>query len=212
MEYLFRALESIRAKVLESPQLYLALDYDGTLTRIVSDRRRALLPKRTRELLRTLASSTRCLLTIVSGFGASRTFFTDFFRVEEYDPKAMLKLGDLSIEFASVKHYIESYAMAISGSKRLVYSADSGLCDELAKLAQGADLFLCEATRGDHDDAEWGHLEGREVGALSRKAKVKRLLLTHFWPDHDYSLNIKEAEAAFGKPVEVAKELSTYVL
>jgi len=41
---------------------------------------------------------------------------------------------------------------------------------------------------------------------------VKRLLLTHFWPDHDYSLNIKEAEAAFGKPVEVAKELSTYVL
>lgn len=152
------------------------------------------------------------LLTIVSGFGASRTFFTDFFRVEEYDPKAMLKLGDLSIEFASVKHYIESYAMAISGSKRLVYSADSGLCDELAKLAHGADLFLCEATRGDPDDAEWGHLEGREVGLLSRKAKVKRLLLTHFWPDHDYSLNIKEAEAAFGKPVEVAKELSTYVL
>jgi len=67
MEYLFRARESIRAKVLGAPRLYLALDYDGTLTRIVTDRRRALLPKRTRELLRTLASSTRCLLTIVSG-------------------------------------------------------------------------------------------------------------------------------------------------
>jgi ribonuclease BN (tRNA processing enzyme) len=41
---------------------------------------------------------------------------------------------------------------------------------------------------------------------------VKRLLLTHFWPDHDYTPNIKEAEAAFGKPVEVAEEFCTYVL
>ena len=152
------------------------------------------------------------LLTIVSAFHGPQTFFSDFFRVEEYDPKAILKLGGLRIEFASVKHYITSYAMAISGSKRLVYSADSGLCDELAKLARGADLFLCEATRGDPDDAEWGHLEGGEVGALAKRAKVKRLMLTHFWPDHDYSQNIKEAEDAFGKPVEVAEDLRTYAL
>jgi ribonuclease BN (tRNA processing enzyme) len=152
------------------------------------------------------------LLKIVSAFNTSPTFFSAYFQVEEYNPEAGLKLGNLSIEFSSVKHYIESYAMAISGSKRLVYSADSGPCDELAKLAMGADLFLCEATRGEHDEAEWGHLAGGEVGALSRKAKVKRLLLTHFWPDHDYTPNIREAEAAFGKPVEVAEELRTYVL
>ncbi len=153
------------------------------------------------------------LLTIVSAFQGPQTFFSDFFRVEQYDPKAILKLGGISIKFASVKHYINSYAMAICcGSKRLVYSADSGMCDELAELAYGADLFLCEATRGDHDDADWGHLAAGEVGALSRRAKVKRLLLTHFWPDHDYTLNIKEAEAAFGKPVEVAEELRTYIL
>ena len=152
------------------------------------------------------------ILKSVSAFNTSPTFFSDYFQVEEYNPGAGLKLGDLSMEFASVKHYIKSYAMAISGSQRLVYSADSGLCDELAELAKDADLFLCEATRGDPDDAEWGHLAGDEVGALARKAKVKRLMLTHFWPDHDYSQNIKEAEDAFGKPVEVARELCTYVL
>jgi ribonuclease BN (tRNA processing enzyme) len=152
------------------------------------------------------------LLKVVSAFNTSPTYYSAHFQVEEYNPAAGLKLGDLSIEFTSVKHYIDSYAMAVCGSKRLVYSADSGLCDELAELARDADLFLCEATRGDHDDAEWGHLAAGEVGALSRKAKVKRLLLTHFWPDHDYTLNIKEAEAAFGKPVEVAEELRTYVL
>jgi len=152
------------------------------------------------------------LLKVVSAFNNSPTFFSAYFRVEEYNPEAGLKLGSLSIEFASVKHYIASYAMAICGSKRLVYSADSGLCDELTELAKGADLFLCEATRGNPGDAEWGHLEGGEVGALARKAKVKRLMLTHFWPDHNYSKNIREAEASFGKTVEVAEELRSYVL
>lgn len=152
------------------------------------------------------------LLKAVSAFNTSPTFLSDFFLVKEYDPSVTLRLGDLSIKFASVKHYIDSYAMAISGSKRLVYSADSGLCDELAEMAKDADLFLSEATSSASDDAEWGHLEGSEVGALAKKARVKRLMLTHFWPDCDYSRNIKEAESAFGKPVEIARELSTYVL
>jgi len=152
------------------------------------------------------------LLKLVSAFNALPTFFSDFFLVKEYDPSATLRLGDLSIEFASVKHYIEDYAMAISGSKRMVYSADSGLCDELEALARDADLFLCEATRCDHHDADWGHLSAGEVGVLSKKARVKRLMLTHFWPDCDYSLDIRQAEAAFGKAVEVAKELRPYIL
>ena len=152
------------------------------------------------------------LLRAVSAFNTSPTFFSDLFWVEEYDTAAPLKVGDLSIEFAPVKHYIASYAMAISGSKRMVYSADSGLCDELAGLAQGANLFLCEASRCEADDADWGHLWAGEAGALSRRAKVKRLILTHFWPDYDYSQNLGQARAAFGKAVEVAEELRTYIL
>ena len=154
----------------------------------------------------------KMLLKLVSAFNALPTFFSNFFLVKEYEPSATLRLGDLSIEFASVKHYIKDYAMAISGSKRMVYSADSGLCDELEALARDADLFLCEATRCDHHDADWGHLSAGEVGVLSKKARVKRLMLTHFWPDCDYSLDIRQAEAAFGKAVEVAKELRPYIL
>lgn len=67
MEYLFRAEELIRVKVLRTPRVHVALDYDGTLTPIVRNPRNALLPQRTRELLQTLASNTHCLLTIVSG-------------------------------------------------------------------------------------------------------------------------------------------------
>lgn len=152
------------------------------------------------------------LLKAVSAFNTSPTFFSDLFQVEEYDPGAALKVGNFTVEFTSVKHYITSYAMAISGSKRMVYSADSGLCDELAEIAQGADLFLCEASRCEAEDDDWGHLSAGDAGALARRAKVKRLILTHFWPDCDYSQNIEQAKAAFGKAVEVAEELRTYIL
>lgn len=152
------------------------------------------------------------LLKAVSSFNTSPTFFSDLFWIKEYDPGAALKVGDLSIEFTPVKHFITSYAMAISGSKRMVYSADSGFCNELAELAQGADLFLCEATRCEAEDDDWGHLSAAEASELATRAKVKRLILTHFWPDCDYSQNIEQARAAFGKAVEVAEELRTYIL
>ena len=67
MEYLFNAEKLIQVKLMRAPRLHVALDYDGTLTPIVTDPRRALLPQRTREMLQTLASNTHCLLTIVSG-------------------------------------------------------------------------------------------------------------------------------------------------
>jgi ribonuclease BN (tRNA processing enzyme) len=154
----------------------------------------------------------KALLKTVSAFNTSLTFFSDFFEVKEYDPKAKLKVGDLNIKFATVKHYIDSHAMAISGSKKMVYSADSGFCEELAELARDADLFLCEATRCDPSDADWGHLAAVEVGELAKKAKARRLMLTHFWPECDYAKSIKQAEAAFGKPAEIAEELHTYTL
>ena len=154
----------------------------------------------------------KALLKTVSAFNTSLTFFSDFFKIKEYDPKTTLKAGDLSVKFATVKHYIDSHAMAISGSKKMAFSADSGFCEELAEMARDADLFLSEATRCDPADADWGHMAAVEVGELAKKARAKRLMLTHFWPDCDYAKSMKQAEAAFGKPVEIAEELRTYTL
>jgi len=152
------------------------------------------------------------LLNSVSVFDTPRTFFYDFFEMEEYDPGSALKADDLSIEFAAAKHYISAYAMAISGGgKRLVYSSDSGPCGELAALAKGADLFLCEATRCENDE-EWGHMTAVEAATLAREAGVKRLVLTHFWPDCDYSRLLEQAGAAFGRAFEMAQEFSSYTI
>jgi ribonuclease BN (tRNA processing enzyme) len=155
---------------------------------------------------------TKALLKAVSPFDKSPDFFSKYFHIEEYVPKAGGRVGKLNIEFAAVKHYIPAYAMSISGTKKLVYSADSGLCDELADIASGADLFLCEATRCAKDDGEWGHLLASDAAKLAKNAKVKKLALTHFWPDYDYSKELEQAGQTFGKGLEEAGVLRTYVV
>ena len=154
----------------------------------------------------------KALLKAVATFDKSTAFFSDHFQIEEYDPKAGIEVGKLSVEFAPVKHYIPAYAISISGKKKLVYSADSGLCEELADIAQGADMFLCEATRYGDNDGEWGHMLASDAVKLAKNAKVKRLILTHFWPDHDYSKEFDQAMQSFGKGLEAAGILRTYVI
>jgi ribonuclease BN (tRNA processing enzyme) len=152
----------------------------------------------------------KALLKTVSAFDKSPAFFSDRFQIEEYNPKEGIKVGNLNVEFAAVKHYIPAYAMSISGKKKLVYSADSGLCDELADIAQGADIFLCEATRYGDNDGEWGHLLASDAVKLAKNAKAKKLILTHFWPDHDYSKELEKARQVFGKGMEENGILRTY--
>jgi len=47
---------------------------------------------------------------------------------------------------------------------------------------------------------------------LAKNAKVKKLILTHFWPDHDYSKELQRARRVFGKGMEEAGILCTYAI
>jgi ribonuclease BN (tRNA processing enzyme) len=166
-----------------------------------------------RPLLYLPPGGAEALLRISSIFDPAPTFFSDFFQVAEYDPEVTLQVEDLVIQFAQVKHYIPSYAMAIKGSRKIVYSADSGPCNELEELAKDADIFLCESARCESDDdSSWGHLSPQEAAEMARRARVRKLVLTHFWPECDYSRGLKMARDAFGGGVEVAEEHHTYIV
>jgi ribonuclease BN (tRNA processing enzyme) len=41
---------------------------------------------------------------------------------------------------------------------------------------------------------------------------VKQLILTHFWPDHDYSKELGQARKAFGKGLEEIGVLRNYIV
>ncbi len=63
----------------------------------------------------------------------------------------------------------------------LAYSGDSGPSDALPKLAEGADLFLCEATllAPNPEGGTRGHLAAAEAVEAFEASGAKRLLLTH---------------------------------
>lgn len=67
MDYLFDHIEKILARLKEAKWIYLFLDYDGTLTPIVSRPEKALLSEKTKTLLLTLKKNPRFFLAIVSG-------------------------------------------------------------------------------------------------------------------------------------------------
>jgi len=66
--------------------------------------------------------------------------------------------------------------------RKIVYSGDTRPIESLLKLAEGADLLIHEATFDDEllDKAiEDGHSTPSQAAETAKKAKVKRLILTH---------------------------------
>ena len=110
-----------------------------------------------------------------------------------------ISVGPFEVELGRVNHPVETYGMRISaGGKSLTYSADSGVSDELVKLARDADLFLCEASYLEGEDNPPDiHLTGKEAGEHASRADVGRLLLTHLVPWGDSSRTLAEAEQVF---------------
>jgi ribonuclease Z len=67
--------------------------------------------------------------------------------------------------------------------RSIVYSGDSGPCDEVRRLATKATLLIHEATVGRELEPEanaWGHSSARQAAELARDAEVGALFLTHF--------------------------------
>jgi ribonuclease BN (tRNA processing enzyme) len=93
------------------------------------------------------------------------------------------KHGHCVIKTAPTAHTPQSLAYRIeSAGKAVVISGDTGYSDALIGLAKGADLLILEAALPDEQPVE-GHLTPSLAGRTARLAGVKRLALTHFYPE-----------------------------
>ena len=109
-------------------------------------------------------------------------------------------------------HSVETYAVrATAGGRTLAYSADSGSCDALGRLADQADLFVCEAAWPVWPEgAPPIHLTPQLAGEWAAKARARQLLLTHLRPGSDPAAATARAAEAYGGPVGVATELEVH--
>jgi ribonuclease BN (tRNA processing enzyme) len=103
------------------------------------------------------------------------------FDVREYEPGELFEIGDCAIEMHELVHTAPNCGVRVSdGERTLAYTGDTGMTDALLKLADRADLFLCEATLRASDTTGHGHLSAAEAGRAAAEAAVAELLLTHF--------------------------------
>lgn len=117
------------------------------------------------------------------------------------------ELGPFRMSYAPMNHPTPTNGVRIEWQDRsLVYSADTGESPELVELAEGADVFLCEASVGaDEELIPDLHLTGRMAGEHADKAGVERLIVTHVPPWNSRQDAADEAAEAFHGPVEIAQ-------
>jgi ribonuclease BN (tRNA processing enzyme) len=155
----------------------------------------------------------RCFRQLGGSWG-SEQLIENAFALEEYDPATTVEVGTLRARFKEVPHFTTTYAIDLTsanGTGRITYSADCRPGDELVEIARDTDLLLVEATLPRPErTGERGHMTPAEAGDHARRAGAKRVVLTHMSDELDAEWAREEAMAAYGGPVELAREGAVY--
>lgn len=114
----------------------------------------------------------------------------------------------IEMDSAPVVHRPESLAYRITGvdGRSVVYSGDTDMSESLIKLAENADVLICEAALPDELKTA-GHLTPSEAGLIAFRAGVKQLVLTHFYPECDRADMLGQCRKSFTGPVVLAEDL-----
>jgi ribonuclease BN (tRNA processing enzyme) len=111
---------------------------------------------------------------------------TGIMKIEELDvhQSNVVNYPGFKITARPVNHTPNSLAYRVEDQqgKSFVYSGDSGFCEGLVDVAKGTDLLVLESSFPDGEEVE-GHLTPSQAGHIATLANVKRLVLTHFYPE-----------------------------
>ncbi|MBU0986128.1 MAG: MBL fold metallo-hydrolase [Proteobacteria bacterium] len=125
-----------------------------------------------------------------------------------HDAYDSCRFEDFTVESLPVEHIDGSIAYRITGinGKSVVYSGDTDFCESLILLAKDADLLICESAHPD-DLKVKGHLTPSLAGEIADRANVRRLVLTHFYPECDHVDIEKECRKTYAGPLILAEDL-----
>jgi ribonuclease BN (tRNA processing enzyme) len=122
----------------------------------------------------------------------------------------MRRFDDFKVASIPVEHNPESIAYRVTGSdgKSVVYSGDTDFSENLMMLSKDADLFICESALPDKLKVK-GHLTPSLAGEIAKRANVRKLVLTHFYPECDQVDVKKECRKTYFGPLVLAEDLMT---
>ena len=120
----------------------------------------------------------------------------------------MRRFDDFTVESIPVEHNPESIAYRITGPDgvSVVYSGDTDFSDNLVTLSKDADLLICESALPDEFKVK-GHLTPSLAGEIAQTANVRKLVLTHFYPECDQVDVERECRKTYSGPLVLAEDL-----
>jgi ribonuclease Z len=128
-----------------------------------------------------------------------------FHRMPEEEMAPVLETPEFRIYASPVRHFIPTIGLRVEflqTDKVMAYSCDTQPCEEVVRLAAGADVLIHEAT-----GATYGHSSAAQAGEIARKAEVGRLFLIHYpTGGSNHQALAAEAQATYGGPVALATD------
>ncbi len=119
-----------------------------------------------------------------------------------------IRLGRTRVTARTVVHspslHCQGYRVEHQGVT-LAYSGDAEYCEGLVALCRGADVAVLDCSFPVQHPGN-GHMHARDCGRVARKAAVKRLVLSHFYPVAErYDVKAQAAREFCGR-ITVARD------
>ena len=129
--------------------------------------------------------------------------------VNEFSAGDRFPVGPFIVDTRALPHTLPNAGFRLSADGSvLAYTGDNGPDPAVVELADGADLFIAEATYVESvtDPGSVGQLSSAtDAGRQAQQAGAARLVLTHLWPGTDPADSLRAARTVFEGPVEVAR-------
>jgi ribonuclease Z len=126
-------------------------------------------------------------------------------RIPENELEILVECTEFRVQASPVCHLIPTIGLRIEGresGKVIVYSCDTEPCQQVIRLAEGADVLIHEAT-----GAHLGHSTAFQAGEIARQAGVRVLFLIHYENNlTDPRVLIEQAKQVFGGEVALAED------
>jgi ribonuclease BN (tRNA processing enzyme) len=147
---------------------------------------------------------------LTSVYGESLTLPEGMLHIVEFDTTGpdCRQFTAFTVGTLPMKHRQESigYRITDSSGKSVVYSGDTDVSENLVSLAAGADLLICESALPDELKVP-GHLTPSLAGGIAARAKVKKLVLTHLYPECDQVDLRAQCRRTYQGPLVIAEDL-----
>ena len=135
-------------------------------------------------------------------------------KMKFFDVMTQQKIENIVVEAFRVNHIAAGVATKgyayrfIIGDKIIAFSGDSVKCSGVKKACKNADIFVCDTSyaKGKHNLA---HMDTIDIGNIAKKNHVKKVILSHLYPQTDDIDLVSEVKENFSGEVLRAKDLMT---